>query len=101
MIRMTEDAHVVADFHQQHSGADQIDARQGLQQHQAVVLILQAFEQTGIEAGDARLQLFDVPHQFIENEAMAVGEIPLQGIEQFLPASLQPTEGPRGGRPPG
>ena len=62
---------------------------------QAVGLLLQAIQQASIEAGDAGLDLLDVAHQFIEDEAMAGGQVPLQGIEEFLAAGLQPAAGQR------
>jgi len=50
-VGAAEDAHIVADFDQQHRRTHEIDARQGLQQHQGVTLLDEPFEQTGIVGG--------------------------------------------------
>ncbi len=88
-----EDAHVATDFDQQHGRADDVDTRQGLQQGQCIVLARQLSEQSRVETGDARFQFLDMPQQFVENEHMARGQFALEGIVQFLAASLETSTG--------
>lgn len=85
--------HVGADLNQQHGGADEIDTGQGLQQRQGVALLLQCFQKPGIEAGNARLDLLDMAHQFVKHEAVAGGQFPVQGIEDFRAAGLESATG--------
>jgi len=44
--------------------------------------------QSRIGTGDADFALPDVLHQFVENEGVAVGEIALRGVEDFLATGL-------------
>ena len=88
-IRASEDVHVGADFDQEHGGADEIHTGQCLQQGQDIAFVIQSGEQACVETGDARLDLPDVLHQFIEDEAVAFRKIPLQGLEDVLPGGLQ------------
>jgi hypothetical protein len=87
-IGAAEGTHIGADLNQQHGGANEIDTGQGLQQRQGVLLLLQCFQQPGIEAGGARLDFLDMAHQFVKHEAVIGGQFPLQGIEDFLTAGL-------------
>ncbi len=84
-----EGGHVGTDLDKQHGGADQVDAGNGLQQRQGVALGLELAEQASVKAYDTLLDLFDVLHQFVEDEAVAGRQIALQGIEQFLAAGLE------------
>jgi hypothetical protein len=92
-VRGAEDAHVAADLHQQHGGADEIDARQGLQQGERIVLARQFGEQAGVETGDARFEFLDMPQQFVKNEHVTRGQFALQGIVQFLAAGFETSTG--------
>jgi len=92
-ISAAEGSHIAADFHQQHGRADQIDAGQGLQQGKRIAFTGQPFEQARIEAGDARFDLFDMPHQFAQDEAMTRGQFTLQGVKQFFTAGFEPLAG--------
>lgn len=88
-IRAAEGIHIGANFDQQHGRADPIDTGQSLQQGQDILLILQPLQKPRIETGNARFDLLDMPHQFVEHEAVARGQFPLQGIEDFLAAGLE------------
>ena len=55
--------------------------------------ILQPVKQSRIEASDARFDFLDMPHQLIENKAMAVGHFALQGIKDIFPAVLESPTG--------
>ena len=92
-IGAAKDRHVGADLDQQHGGADQIDAGNGLQQCQGVALGFEPSQQSGIEAGDAGFDILDVPHQLVEHKAVAVRQIALQGFEDFFTTGLQPAAG--------
>ncbi len=88
-IGAAEGIHIGANLDEQHRSADQIDAGNRLQQGQGSALGFELGQQASIEAGDACLDLFDVTHQFVENETVTGSQVALQGIEDFLPAGLQ------------
>jgi hypothetical protein len=46
-------------------------------------------QQPRIEAGDARLDFLYMLYQLIQDEAVACGELALQGIEQFFATGLE------------
>ena len=92
-IRTAEGIHIGANLNQQHGGADQVDTGNRLQQRQGVALGFEFGQQASIEARNAGFGFLNVPHQFIENEAVAGRQFSLQGIEDFLPTSLQASAG--------
>jgi hypothetical protein len=64
-----------------------------MQQGQGVALGFELGQQSGVEAGNPGFNLLDMPHQLVEHEEMARGEVALQGIEQLLPAGFEPAAG--------
>ncbi len=64
-----------------------------MQQCQGIAFGLKFGQQAGIEACDAGFDFLDMPHQFVEDEVVAGGEVALQGVEDFLPAGFEPAAG--------
>ena len=85
-IRTAKGVHVGTDLDQQHGGADQIDAGDRLQQSQGIAFGFEFAEEASVETGDARLDLLDMLHQFVEDEAVTGCQITLQRVEDFLAA---------------
>ena len=92
-IGAPKDAHVVSDFDQQQGSTHGIDARQGLQEFESILLRLQALQQLGIEALDLGLQRLDMAERLVQDKAVTGTQLALQGIQDLLLAGFEPSAG--------